>query len=419
MAITGAAIILGILGAAAASGFLWVVEKGQKLLFADLPYAWGFKATPWWWVGVLLIVAAGLVLLARKMPGATGLGPLTGFHFDVALRATPSVLVAALATLIAGVALGPEAPLIVVGSALGAILSLRRSAEVRQAMMFLGGAAAISAIFGNPFITGFMILEFMALGVAPVALLIPVLAALASGYIVSIGIWDLPGFGVHSLAIPGLPMYQSIQLGDIAIGLLVALGAGIIAVLARRAGSGVDRIAQRRPALTIFGAAIVTTLVLLLGESLFNINQNQILFSGNSGMFTLINQTSIGIVLFVLLAKAIAYAVALGSGFRGGPIFPVTFLGVAVGVLAHLILPDVNVGALAAAGIAGAAAAFLKLPATAALLGTLLILGAGATIAPFAILGAIVGLIVRLSSDKIVGKSEQLNVLGSSVKAAK
>jgi hypothetical protein len=42
----------------------------------------------------------------------------------------------------------------------------------------------------------------------------------------------------------------------------------------------------------------------------------------------------------------------------------------------------------------------IKLPATSALLGLLLISGAGAAIAPFAILGAVVGLIVRLIAER-------------------
>ena len=111
-------------------------------------------------------------------------------------------------------------------------------------MMFIGGAAAIGAVFGNPFITGFMILEFAALGAAPAALLLPVFTALASSYIVSIGIWNIPGLGVHSLSVPGLPSYPSIEAGDLLAGIVVALIAAVVAVLTRASGLGVDRAAQ-------------------------------------------------------------------------------------------------------------------------------------------------------------------------------
>lgn len=403
----GMSVVIGILAALFASVFLWLVEEAQHLVYSEVPHAWGMTHAPWWWAGILLIIAAGIVWLARKMPGATGKGPLTGFHFDDPLNMVPSVILAAFASLVAGVALGPEAPLIVVGTAIAGLLTMKRAPEVRKAMMFIGGAAAISAVFGNPFITGFMILEFVALGLAPAVLILPVFTALASSYLVSIGIWSIPGVGVHSLSVPGLPEYPNIEPGDIIAALVVALIAGVVALLARGGGVFVDRLAQKWSTSVLFAAAIVTMIMLLIGEA-FGIAPDQILFSGNSGMATLVTQSSLGIVVIILIAKAIAYAVALGGGFRGGPIFPVTFLGVAVAVLAHLFLPGVSVSALAAAGIAGSAAAFLKLPATSAMLGALLIAGAGAAIAPFAIFGAVVGFAVRLIVDALGARSKKL-----------
>lgn len=390
--------VTGVIAAVFAAFFLKLVELATEFVYHELPHAIGLDGAPWWWAGILLLVAAAVVVLARKLPGATGASPLTGFHFDVPVKFVPATLLAAFASLVAGVALGPEAPLIVLGVAVGGMLTANRPAQVQKAMMFVGGAAAISAVFGNPFITALMILEFIALGAVPVALLLPVLTALSSGYLVSIGIWNLPGLAGHPLTVPGLPDYPNINPGDILVGLAVALVAGLVALAARSAGEFVDRLAQKRGTLVLFGAAIVTTAVLALAEIL-GVEQNQILFSGNSGMPGLIAQTSFGLVIFIVLAKAVAYAVALGGGFRGGPIFPVTFLGVGVGVLAALLIPGVNVSALAAAGIAGSAAAFLKLPATSALLGALLIAGAGASIAPFAIFGAVVGFAVRVIAD--------------------
>ncbi|MDH6532822.1 H+/Cl- antiporter ClcA [Aurantimicrobium minutum] len=407
MTVLMASVLMGILSAIVASLFLLVVEKSQEFLYHDMPHAMGLEGAPWWWAGIILGIAAVIVVFARTLPGNTGKGPLTGFHFDTPLKFVPAVILAALASLIGGVALGPEAPLIVLGTTLGALFTIGKPENSRKAMMFIGGAAAIGAVFGNPFITGFMILEFAALGAAPAALLLPVFTALASSYIVSIGIWQIPGLGVHSLTVPGLPAYASIQAGDLLAGLLIALVAAVVAVLTRKGGLGVDRIAKKWPTLMLFGAALITTIVLLVGETVFHLNPNQILFSGNDGMPELIAQTSLAAVIFILTGKSIAFAAALGGGFRGGPIFPATFLGVAVGVLGSLLLPDANVSALAAAGIAASAAAFTKLPATSALLGALLIAGTGAAIAPFAIFGAVIGLLTRLLTDR---RSERATV---------
>lgn len=403
----GIALVVGVLGAVAASLLLWVIDHGTELVFTHIPESLGMETTPWWWAALLLLISALLVTLIRKLPGATGKGPLTGFHFDNPLSIAPGILLAALATLIFGVALGPEAPLIVLGTSIGALVARKADPKTRQAIMMLGGVAAISAVFGSPFITAFMILEFAALGVVPALLITPVLVALAGSYIVQIGIWGIPGFGVHSLSVPGLPAYNEIVFGDLFIGLLVAVVAGVVAVLARHGGLAFDRFSSKRVPVGLFVAAIVTAAVLFVAMNGYSLPMDQILFSGNSGMATLIHETSIAAVLCILIGKGIAYSVALGSGFRGGPIFPATFLGVAVAVLFVLIFPNDSVSAMAAAGIAASAAAMLKLPATSALLGMLLIVGAGPAVAPFAILGAAIGFVIRLLVDHKLGDDEQ------------
>jgi len=308
------------------------------------------------------------------------------------------------ATLVFGFVLGPEAPLIVLGSAIGAILGRKADPQARMAMMFLGGAAALGAVLGNPFVAGFMILEFAAMGMVPVMLIAPAMLALACSYLAQIGIWNLPGLGEHGLAVPGMPPYPSVQPWDIAIAILVAIVGGALAIAARQGALRFERFSTKRATVALYMAAAATAVVLLVAQNGFDIAQNQILFSGNTGMGQLVQETSILAVVVIVIGKAIAYAVALGGGFRGGPIFPATFLGVAVGVLAVLILPTDSVSAMAAAGIGATAAAMLRLPATAALLGAVLIGGAGGAITPFAIIGAVIGYVIRVAADAKLNK---------------
>ncbi len=397
------AVVVGALASAAASIFNEVVAVGQKFLFTDLPAHYGLSQPPWWWVAILLLIGASIIVLARKLPGETGEGPLTGFHFDDPLSMVPSVLLAALATLIFGFALGPEAPLIVLGTAVGAILMRKAEPKVRAAVMLLGGGAAIGAVLGNPFITGFMLLEFSAIGMIPPMLIVPAFVALATGYLVELGVLGIPGFGTHSLAVPGLPDYSTVAPGDVAIGLLVAVVAGLVAVAVRELAVTFDKGAKKRVVLAIYVVAVVTALVVFITQVFFDIPVDQILFSGNSGMGQLVKQTSIVVVLVTMVGKGIAYAMALGGGMRGGPIFPATFLGVCVGVLGTLIFPFVPLSPMVAAGIAASAAGILRLPATSALLGAVLVTGTGPAIAPFAIFGAVIGLIIRMLVDKKLG----------------
>lgn len=393
------AVVLGVLGATAASVFLEVVALGQDYLFTSLPKQLGLNDLPAWFAVLLLLIGAGVVILARRLPGSTGPGPLTGFHFDLPVAFAPSVLLAALGTLIFGFVLGPEAPLIVLGSMIGALAMRGRASDQVRAGQLLGGAAAIGAVFGNPFITGFMLLEFAAFGLMPAAVIPAVLVALGSGYAIQVGVLGFAGLGTHSLAVPGLPTYDTIAVGDLAAGFVVAMVAGAIAIGVRSVALIIDRRAESRRSLALVGAALVTALALIVAQ-LAGASPVMVLFSGNTGMAGLVAQTSLTLVLVVLVTKGIAYAAALGAGLRGGPIFPATFLGVAVAIGASLVLDGVPATPLVAAGIAATAAGITRLPATSAILGAILVGGSGAAVAPFAILGAIVGLLLRQAADR-------------------
>lgn len=399
-------ILLGVLAAIGATLFLKVVELGQELLYSHLPHSLGLSSTPWWLASIYLVVAAGLIIVFRNLPGKAGASPLTGFHFDTPAHFAPAILLTALVSLAAGASLGPEAPLIILGTTLAALLTRKKDEQTRKAAMFIAGAAAIGAVFGNPFVTAFMILEFSALGIVPFALVVPVMTALAASYVVQIGIWNIPGLTSHPLAVPGLPEYPAINFGDFLSAALVALVAGVVAIVSRSLGNKVQAISDKKFVPTLLVSVVIIAVILFITSGVMNINLTQVLFSGNSGMPEMIATTSVGVVVVTLLAKTVVYSLTLGSGFRGGPIFPVTFLGVTVGVLASLIIPGSSVSAMAAAGIAGASAAFLKLPATSALLAALLIGGAGAGIAPIAIVAAVLGFALRLSFDALAPKQE-------------
>lgn len=388
-------IVVGVLGATVGQFFLLAVDHVRELYVTALPEALGFSEAPWWYLTIGLVLSAVIVLAARRLPGATGRGPLTGFHFDDPLRTVPSVLIAATATLLLGASLGPEAPTIVVGTTVGALLLRRGQASTVQMAMFLGGMAAIGSIFGNPFVAAFMVLEFIVVGSAPRTIALPAFIALGSGYLVQVGWNALPAFGVPSLTVPGLPEYSVLRGGDLLAAFGLAIVVAIVAQLAREFGRVWDRLAQSRPVVTLLAGAVVTAIVACMAIFGFGVNIQEVLFSGQAGIPAVIAESSLATVIVILIARLLVYGTALGSGFRGGPIFPACFLGVTFGVGVHLLLPGVSVSPMAAVGIAAASAAMTGLTFTSGVLGMLLIGGAGLAIAPFAIVGAVVGGIVR------------------------
>jgi H+/Cl- antiporter ClcA len=116
-----------------------------------------------------------------------------------------------------------------------------------------------------------------------------------------------------------------------------------------------------------------------------------VLFSGETSLGAIIAESSAGVVVALLIAKALGYAISLAAGFRGGPTFPAVTLGVLAGVLGGLVLPGMDLTPAVAAGLAAGAAAALRLPIFGALL-TALMIGSGASqTVPIAVVGSVVG----------------------------
>jgi H+/Cl- antiporter ClcA len=65
-------------------------------------------------------------------------------------------------------------------------------------------------------------------------------------------------------------------------------------------------------------------------------------------------------VALILVTKAVAYAVCLGAGFRGGPVFPSIFIGTAAALLIGLPF-GMSTTAVLAIGAACGMAAFTRL----------------------------------------------------------
>lgn len=211
------AAIIGVPVSALAYGFLKLVDELQTAFFTSIPKDLGFDATPAWWPLPLLAVAGLVVAFAiTRLPGTGGHSPADGFHAGGVTRPIdlPGILLAALGTLSFGVVLGPEAPLILMGSGLGALavrLAARDAPPTATTMIAAAGSfAAISSLLGSPLLGAFLLLEASGIGGPMLGLvLVPGLLAAGIGMLVFIGLDSLTGFGTFSLAIPGLPRWGS------------------------------------------------------------------------------------------------------------------------------------------------------------------------------------------------------------------
>ena len=200
------------------------------------------------------------------------------------------------------------------------------------------------------------------LGAALLPVLLPGFVAAAIGYLIFVGFGDWGGLDAPGLVVPDLPLYEGTHLLDLlvalAVGVATALVVAVIDKLASRlAGEGDHRLGM---ASFLLAGGLAIGLIALLADGL-GADSQDVLFSGQASIPALIAESSTGIVLVLILAKAIAYAVSLASGFRGGPIFPAIFLGIGLATL-PVVWFDVSPTLAIAVGTAAGTAAATRPP---------------------------------------------------------
>jgi H+/Cl- antiporter ClcA len=145
---------------------------------------------------------------AELLPRDVGHLPLEGIGGGATpVSHAPGIALAAIGTLSFGAVLGPEAPLIALGSVVGMVVALSGAFGQREQSVLAsaGSFSAISALFGGPIVGGMMMVEGgVALGSALLPVLIPGFVA-AIGYVIFIGFGSWGGLHAQSLAVPNLP----------------------------------------------------------------------------------------------------------------------------------------------------------------------------------------------------------------------
>src|SRR3954451_4819467 len=397
------AALMGLPVSALAYGFLALTDWLQDSLFTDLPRDLGFASAPVWWPLPLLTLSGLLVALAiRRLPGIGGHSPADGFKAagPVPPVELPGIFCAALATLALGAVLGPEAPLILMGSGLG-VLAVRlasRDAPPRAAavMAATGSFAAISSLLGSPLVGAFLLLEASGLGGPTLLLvLVPGLLAAGLGTLIFLGLDSLTGLGTFSLAIPGLPAFDHLTVAVFGWALVLGalapfLGRGISGLAVAVRARVEPRMLLLTPVLGLTIGALAVGFAEATGK-----DASFVLFSGQSALGPLVDHStewSIGALLLLCACKSLAYALSLSS-FRGGPVFPAIFIGAAGGMLASH-LPGLPLIPAVAMGIGAMSTVMLTLPLTSTLLATLLLGADGVQAMPVVIVAVVVAYVV-------------------------
>ena len=331
------AAIIGVVVAYGAIGFLSLITLLQELTFTtDLTFAsileriYLFSSNlPWWHVMLVPTVGGFLIGLFLKfvMPGgqAQGVaqvieaGALRGGHIGLD-RGLAAATVSA-ATLGFGASAGREGPMIHLGGAVESFVArhLRLSPQQSQTLLGCGVAAGIAASFNAPIAGVIFALEVVLRHYALSAFSPVVIAAVAGTVISRIHLGDFPAFIVPPFTVGSFwefPAY--VLLGFLAAGVAMLFMA--TTMLTQDAAKRLPIPAWLHPTL---GGLVVGAIAVFYPQVLgVGYETTDSLLQGNLAMVLMIT---------LVVAKLIATAVTLGSGFGGGVFSPSLFLGAAVG----------------------------------------------------------------------------------------
>jgi len=407
LALLVVAALVGVVASIVAWGFLELVYYLQQWAFTDLPEGLGFDGMPLWWPLPVLALAGLITAWAiERLPGQGGHVPAEGLDPDpVQPVEVPGVILAGLASIGLGTVLGPEAPLIAIGSGLGIFVAQRlrgaATAQVGQLLAASATFAALAFLFGSPIVAAVILIEAAGLGGEKLPLvLVPGLLASGIGSLVWIGMGSWTGLSTADISISPLELasFPSPTFVDFVwtVGLAAAIAVGMIAIF-RLAGEA-RRLLVSRSYLLLPAAGLLVAGLAIAFSKAADKGTGEVLFSGQDALGPLVEGAgawSLGALALLIGFKGLAYAVSLG-GFRGGPVFPSMFLGAAAGLMAAQ-LPGFSTTPAVAVGIGAAVVSVLGLPLSGAVLGIVLTASAGPAVAPLVITGVVVAYLVRIA----------------------
>lgn len=324
--------LLGVIGGLIA-GVYWIV---LEFLIHKIAFFTDWQVIPLMTISGLL---AGLIIHFIGDPGEIQL-IVNNIRFNKGKldpKNNPSMVLSSLLCVSSGGSLGPEAPLVQVtgstGSWLGKIFRLK--GEELRSMSIAGMASGFTALFGAPLGGSLFSLEILhhKHALEYYKAIIPALVASSFSYfifalIVHLGLAPLWKF----------PIYEYSGLFDFAYALLFALAGSAMAWGFIYCTKFFKQVFQKLNSPIFIKTAIGG---LLLGIIAYYLPLTR--YFGHHKIDTLINSEFSLTLLFALLVfKLIAIAITVTSGWRGGFIIPLFFVGACLGLIIFQLFPFVN-----------------------------------------------------------------------------
>lgn len=362
-------VMIGAAGGVLALLFMGITGAGIDFFFGSTGTDWW--TGNWWWIPLTAFGGFTVSLLRKiwKVPQDVPSPIILAHNAWVPPGPVIPWVIIAIISLITGASLGPFFGLAVMGGGLGSWLVSRLKhddeEEAKQEYTLSGMAGTMGATFTSPLFAAILASELSPTEKRNyVVAFIPSLFAATIGFVIYFGVT-----GDTMLDRYQLPVYE-FRLGHLLMGILLGILAAFILILFALVKKLVSAVFSRIANPLVSGA---------VGGALVGLIAFALPLTATSGSSQLTTELEISVTLgaafvaAILIAKMFAIALSQSSGFLGGVVFPIIFIGGTAGVLVNSIFPDIPIALAVGALLAAVPGAFLGAPVS-------LILIAGGTI---------------------------------------
>lgn len=319
-----------------------------------------------WYVRLLLPVLGGLLagLVARHGQGfGDVMEAVVVGRVHLSVRQTARKALGSWLAIAGGGSIGREGPLIQFGGALGDFVSdvMKVAEEQKRVLVAAGIAAGFTAAYNTPFAAVLFVVEVVTITVAVDSLIYVALATAISTAVLRAVVGGGPIYGERAFAIESN--------WELLAHAILGLAAGVVMYGFQRLLAAGEWLADRnwlpQPWRAAFGGLGVGALAIVLPQVAGNGYEplNRLL----DGEYTL------GVIVLLLMAKAVATTSSVSTGSPGGVFTPSLFIGGALGAAwghacASIFHLPTAYGSYALVGMAAATGAMTHAPLMAALL---------------------------------------------------
>src|ERR1039458_828960 len=359
------AVPIGIIGTLVAKALLWLIAVITNLSFFHVLSTQTLLPEHnhlGWWLLVVPVAGALIIgLMARY-----GSEKIRGHGIPEALeaillrRSLISPKVAILKPLSSAISIGTggpfgaEGPIIMTGGAFGSLFAqlFHLSAAERKTLLVAGAASGMSAVFATPVAAVLLAVELLLFEWKPRSF-IPVAVASIVASILRV---TLLGAGPMFPVTP----HEVMGTGELIAALIVGITVGFGSCLLTGLVYAFEDLFQKLPIHWMWWPAL-GALVVGIGGMI----EPRVLGVGYDTIRTLMQGQLLGPLLIgLLIAKALVWSVALGSGTSGGVLAPLLIIGGSLGALLGQWLPTGDSGLWAMIGMAAIMGGTMRSPFT-------------------------------------------------------